>query len=143
MPCAVAKAGRPARLKSLAGRSIPGGPERYLDILARQVESRRGLLQAISAPPSSDEQAAERVAIATAVLIDWWKVHDFVLDGGGDEPFQWSYVPGTQVTLLREWCRANVKNTKSVTQQTARLLESRGVLPLSIAQQRIADLLSR
>jgi hypothetical protein len=46
---------RKATLSGEAAAFIPGGPRRYLDILAAQVESRRGLLEAVATPAGDDD----------------------------------------------------------------------------------------
>lgn len=134
---------RTARLTSLAGKSIPSGPERYLDILASQVESRRGLLQAISLPVDSDELAAVRIADGITALVNWWKMHGYVGDGNGDEAFEWRFVNSSQVSPLKQWCQANVKSPEAIVPQVARLLETRNVLAGNIAKSRVAALFGK
>ena len=51
---------RRARLTSEAARCIPGGPQRYLEILAAQAASRIGLLEAINGPAKDDDDCARR-----------------------------------------------------------------------------------
>ena len=143
LPASLPSQLRAAKLTTLAGRSIPGGADRYLDILARQVESHRDLLQAVHEPAHSDAEAAERVVAATAALVGWWKVHGYVFHASGDEPFRWKYVLASEVDLLKRWCTANVRNTGEVARQAAQRLESQGVLPAPVSQQCMADLLGQ
>jgi hypothetical protein len=132
---------RAMRLTGETAQFIPGGPKRYLDILASQVESRVGLLKAIREPAASDDQAARQLADGITALVRWWNQHRYVSDGNGDEPFGWGFVHGSQVNLLRDWCRANVKDLQRVPKQASELLADRQVLPEALALQRIGELL--
>lgn len=135
----------PAKLRAVrltgAGRTIPGGPERYVDILARQVESWRGLLEATHTPAASDEEAVARIVDGVTALVNWWKTHGFVMDGSGDEPFEWWFVQPAQVERLQRWAHANVRDRDTVTTKAAELLASRGVLPVKVATARVSGLL--
>jgi hypothetical protein len=51
---------RNATLLGEAGRFIPGGARRYLDILAAEVESRRGFLGAIAKPAGASAESRRR-----------------------------------------------------------------------------------
>ncbi len=134
---------RAARLQGKAAQFLPGGPQRYLDILARQVDSRRRLLEATAKPATSDDQAAAAVAAGTAALVEWWSMHRFVGDGSGQEPFQWTFAHGSQVDVLRQWCRTNVKEPSVVALRAAGLLAEQNVLPPPVATVRMAELLQR
>ncbi|MEI6390417.1 MAG: ATP-binding protein [Verrucomicrobiota bacterium] len=120
---------RSARLLGAPANFIPGGSQRYLDILARQAESRIALLQATARPAASDEQAAERLADGIAALVKWWKTHRYVLSGSGEEAFSWSFVETNQVSLLRNWCSKNVKDFAVVSALAAKRLAIDQVLP--------------
>lgn len=131
---------RKAKLTHEPATFIPGGPERYLEILAQQAESRLGLLLAIAKSAYSDEQAAEYVAAGISSLVNWWKVHRYVNNGSGQEPFSWSFVHSSQVTQLRDWCSKNVKNPATITKLAARLLSEQGILTQSEAVNRLKEL---
>lgn len=133
---------RIAKLLNEPATFIPGGSERYLEILAQQTESRIGLLQAIAQPVVSDEQAAECLTAGITALVNWWKVHRYVNDGSGDEPFSWSFVHSSQVSQLRDWCSENVKNPAAVSKLVAGFLSDSYVLPESQAVQRLKELLA-
>jgi hypothetical protein len=99
------------RETSLVGETaafIPGGPKRYVEILAAQVESRRSFLEAIADRPSSDEDAARRLAAATAALVSWWQMHHYVGDGGRDAGFAWRFVRAEDVAVLKRWIAEHV-----------------------------------
>ncbi|MFA5814294.1 MAG: hypothetical protein WC865_01550 [Bacteroidales bacterium] len=133
---------RIAKLTAEPATFIPGGPERYLEILAQQTESRIGLLHAISKPAVSDKQAAEGVTAGITSLVNWWKVHRYVNNGSGEEPFGWSYVHSSQVTQLRDWCSCNIRNPAEVSKLAVRLLSEKGVLSEAEAGQRLNELLT-
>lgn len=133
---------RSAKLSNEPAKYIPGGPDRYLEILAQQVESRIGLLKAIAKSTVSDRKAAECVTAGIISLVNWWKVHRYVNNGNGDEPFSLNYVHRSQVSQLRNWCSVNVKNPDAVMKMAARSLSGKSVLTDSEAAQRLKELLS-
>jgi hypothetical protein len=133
---------RNTRLEGEPAKFIPGGPERYVNILAGQVESRMGLLKAIAKDAKTDKECARRLADATIALVNWWKVHRYVLSGNGDEPFSWNYIHGSQVSELRHWCRANVRNPDRVATLSTRFLTTDGILTRPEAEKRIRELLT-
>ena len=99
------------RETSLIGETaacIPGGPKRYVEILAAQVESRRGFLEAIAEKPSSDEDAARRLAAATTALVSWWQIHHYVGDGGREAGFAWRFVRAEDVAVLKQWIAEHI-----------------------------------
>jgi hypothetical protein len=131
---------REARLQGQAAACIPGGARRYLDILASQVESRIGLLEAIAAPAESVPRAAAGLAQGTEALVSWWKIHRYVYDGDGDEPFSWRYAAKSQVSLLRDWAAATTADPAASAAAAARLLAGRSVLPEAEGLQRVLEL---
>jgi hypothetical protein len=133
---------RGIKLQGKAAMYIPGGPEYYLEILAQQTESRIRLLQSTNKPASSDTEAAIKIAEGITALVNWWKVHHYVLDGNIDEPFNWRFVHNSQVSILRDWCKENVNDPAIVLKKAAGLISDNNVLPESQAQLRIKELLS-
>jgi hypothetical protein len=119
---------RGARLTSEAAGCLPGGPRRYLEILAAQVGSRIGLLTAIDRPAANEDDCARRVADGTAALVNWWKMHHYVFDGDKTQGFEWRFVRADQVALLRTWAKGNAQNRPSVTRAAAGALATRNVL---------------
>ncbi len=142
LPANLAHRLRKAELKGESARYIPGGPDRYLNILADQVESRIELLKAIAKVAKSDQEAARCLANGTASLVKWWQVHRYVIGGSGDEPFSWSYVHNSQVSELRKWCRTNVKNREIVAGLASEILIRNKILPENEAVIRLKELLS-
>ena len=112
---------RTTRLTSESAKFIPGGPDGYLEILAQQTESRIKLLQTIAKPAISDEQAAKSIADGITSLVNWWNVHRYVL-AYIDVSFKWNFVHDSQVSILRKWCRENVKDRILVSKLAADIL---------------------
>jgi len=131
---------RTTRLTSESAKFIPGGPERYLEILAQQAESRIKLLQSIAKPAISDEQAAKSIADGITSLVNWWNVHRYVL-AYVDVSFKWNFVHDSQVSILRKWCRENVKNSVLVSKLAADILYRNNILPEKQAIQRVNELI--
>jgi hypothetical protein len=134
---------RKATLSGEAGRFIPGGARRYLDILAAEVESRRGFLGAIAKPAGasaeSSDEAAASLAAATRALVGWWKVHGYVNAGDERTPFSWGFVRKADVAALREWAKANVADRDAVIAATA--LASSQTLGEGEAAKRLAEVI--
>lgn len=136
----------PARLRSAqltddAARCIPGGPQRYLEILAAQAASRIGLLEAINGPAQDDENCARRLADGIAALVNWWKMHHYVLDGEKSQEFRWNFVRNDQMRPLAEWAGRNAHDKSSVVAATVKLLVEREVLSISTASATVKDLM--
>jgi hypothetical protein len=132
---------RGARLTSEAAGCIPGGSQRYLEILAAQVASRIGLLAAIHAPAAGDDDCARRVADGTAALVNWWKMHHYVMDGDKTLSFEWRFVRGDQVALLETWAKRNARSQPAVANAAAGVLAERGVLSAREASVVVQSLL--
>lgn len=130
---------RQAVLSGEAGRFIPGGQRRYLDILAAEVESRRGFLDALATPPRSGDDAAVRLANATRALVGWWRVHGYVNDGDENTPFAWRFVRPGDVATLRAWTKANVADREAVIAAAAASLAASGSLGAVEAAARLAE----
>ena len=129
---------RKAELSGEAGRFIPGGQRRYLDILAAEVESRRGFLEAIAKPVDSSAAAAH-LAAATRALVGWWRVHGYVNAGDENTPFSWQFVRGEHVNALRAWAQANVEDREAVIAAAAKSLAASGTLGEEEAVQRLTE----
>jgi len=124
LPTNLPKQLRNLKLVNEPAKYIPGGPDRYLNILSQQVECRIRLLQATSEPSTSDEQVAKKIAEGLQALIIWWNVHRYVNDGNGDEPFDLRFVDSSQVAVLHQWCRVNVKNQEVATKEVIRMMSN-------------------
>ncbi len=132
---------RAARLAGEAAQFIPGGPARYLSILAAQVESRIRVLSVCAKAPATTVEAAEGVAEGIAAIVAWWDLHHYVGGGTGDEPFQWSYADANHQSILKQWCREHVKDVPVTADLAARRLVEKKVLPAAVATPRVAELL--
>ncbi len=136
----------PERLRrvELTGRAaafLPGGASRYLDILARQADSRLRLLKACRSAPKNEAETVAAVVAGASALVDWWKTHRYVQGADGDEPFRWRFVNRGQYSLLRKWCAEHVSDPRRTAESAAEELSRRGILPLQIARQRMGELL--
>jgi hypothetical protein len=115
---------RAQKLDTDFARCIPGGPQRYVEIIAAQVQSRRQLLQATAQPPGTAEEAATSLADGAAALIRWWQVHRYVGPGKKGDPFGWQFLRPEQVGILKAH---------------AGLCRKFGSAPFDLAAQKIAD----
>jgi hypothetical protein len=115
---------RAQKLDTDFARCIPGGPQRYVEIIAAQVQSRRQLLQATAQPPRTAEEAATSLADGAAALIRWWLVHRYVGPGKKGDPFGWQFLRPEQVAILKAH---------------AGLCRKFGSAPFDLAAQKIAD----
>ena len=110
----------PARLRALAlgenAAYIPGGPKRYLELLARQVESQHRLLAAMALPATTEAERAAAVAEGVKAIVSWWQVHHFVFGNDPGSPFEWSCVTNLQRDPFFAWARQVVpaENRKAV-----------------------------
>jgi hypothetical protein len=121
---------------------IPGGPGRYLEILAKQAESRIDFLAATANTPQSPEDAAKALASAVSSLVQWWEVHRYVMSSDSGEPFSWRFVHDSQVAQLREWCHDNISDPETSIPMAAKILAGRDVLSEEMASHRLRDLVS-
>ena len=131
---------RSTRLSGAAAADLPGGPERYLEILACHADAQIRLLNACRQPAGTRSEAARAIADATGALVGWWRVHRYVFDGEGREPFAWRFVPGSQLAVLRQWCRRNRSAALDAAEEAAQQIASRGILPAPEASQRVQEL---
>ncbi|MGW8255998.1 MAG: hypothetical protein ACWGMZ_00780 [Thermoguttaceae bacterium] len=130
---------RAAKLSAPVAALLPGGPQRYLDILATQVDSRIRLLRACSRSPDTPQDAAMAIADATSALVEWWKLHHYVGAGEGTEKFRWQFA--AEYPILRTWCAKNVADRALVSKLAAAEIVARGVLPAGDAKIRVRELL--
>ncbi len=135
----------PARLRALElGKNaayIPGGPKRYLDILARQVESQRRLLAAMTLPMAMDAERAAAVAEGVKAVVSWWQVHHFVFGNDPGSPFEWSCVSNLQRDPFAAWALQAVpaESRKAVCAAAVPLVGE--ALPEATAKKILAELL--
>jgi len=125
----------PEKLRSIkfngdVANLIPGGSKLYVEILAKEVESRIQLLEATATPAATNKQAAKNIAKAITAIVNWWKVHRYVVAGKPTEPFSLDYVHSSQVSILKDWCRVNIKTSVTVTNMVVSILSKNNVLPM-------------
>lgn len=128
------------KLTGRFARNIPGGPARYVEILAAQVESRRELLEAVAVKPRNAAEAADSLAKGAAALLKWWHVHRYVGPGLSTDPFAWSFIHGSQTGLLKRHAKLCAAFGPSVVTTAAQKLSERNLLSKDEALQRLADL---
>lgn len=131
---------RALELDTELARSIPGGPRLYVEILAAQLESRRGLLAATEAPPTNADQAASSLFEGSAALIRWWGVHRYVGMGRKGDPFQWRFIREDQLQLLREYASRCAAFGPGVITHAAGMLAGEGLLPADQAIRRLSEI---
>jgi hypothetical protein len=131
---------RALNLDTELAKNIPGGPQRYVEILAAQFESRRGLLAVTEKLPATAEQAANSLAAGAAALIRWWHVHHYVGSGRKGDPFQWRFLRGDQVQVLRDHAIRCAVFGPSVITTASRILAQENLLPLEQASQRLSEI---
>lgn len=131
---------RALKLGAALAQDIPGGPARYVEILAAQVESRRGLLAAAARPPANAEEAAASLAEGAAALIRWWGVHCYVGMGRKGDAFRWDFLRSSEVRLLHAHALRCSAFGPDVVTRAAKILAEQGALPAAQAIQRIKEL---
>ena len=128
------------KLSTDMANSIPGGPQRYVEIIAAQVQSRSQLLEAVAEAPAFPEEAAARLAKGANALIDWWKVHRYVGPGRKGDPFRWHFVRASEFNLLRTHARRCAAISPDVIGRAADLLAQRKVLSRADAEARLKEI---
>jgi hypothetical protein len=140
LPPDLARRVRSMKLTSPFARNIPGGPARYVEILAAQVESRRKLLEAVDRKPRNLAEAADSLAKGAAALIEWWHVHRYVGPGLSSDPFQWRFVHPSQTDLLKRHAKLCAAFGPEVVTTAAQELSRQNILPKDQARNRLAEL---
>ncbi len=126
LPAILPAALRAARLGDAAD-DLPGGPARYLDLLARQVECRRTTLIACAAAPVDDADAVARCVAASAAIIAWWQDNRYVFDGAEDRRFRWQHVHPRLRHELSCWITAHYHRLAPLRGAIATALVSHGL----------------
>jgi hypothetical protein len=134
---------RATKLTGTTASHLPGGPARYLEILATLAESRIRLLQACARPANTPEEAAVTIAEGTAAIVEWWKLTGYCGMGDGNEPFAWGNVHGSLYGVLKEWCDKNVPDPAKVSELAVKKIVARGTLSEQAARDRVRELLAR
>lgn len=141
LPADLAAKVRALKLNTDFAKSIPGGPKRYAEILAAQVESRRTLLEAVAGQPDTAMQAADSIAQGAAALLRWWQVHRYVGTGRAGDPFQWAFVHPSQLDILKQHVKKCAAANPDVVKLAAPKLAETGLLSQDEALKRLHELL--
>lgn len=94
---------RSSRLASEAAACLPGGAQKYLEILASWVQARLRVLAAC-APASGESETAANLARGIAALADWWKVHRYVCTGEFGDGFLLQWTHPLLLAPLQNYC---------------------------------------
>lgn len=140
LPADLAGKVRALKLDTDFAKSIPGGPQRYVKIIAAQVQSRRQLLEAAAEKPTTPAEAAASLTKGAKALIDWWEVHRYVGKGRKGDPFQWAFVHPSQVSILREHAKRYAAISPEVIGMAAKLMANEKVLSREAAEARLKQL---
>ena len=141
LPAGLAAKVRALKLDTELANNIPGGSAHYVEIIARQVESRRQLLEAAAERPVTAAAAAASLAKGAMSLIRWWQVHRYVAMGRAGDAFQWSFIRPDQVEILREHAARCAAAGNGVIAQAARLVSPEGVATSREAEALLRQLL--
>jgi hypothetical protein len=131
---------RHQKLDTELAQCIPGGPRRYVEILAAQVQSRHELLEAIAREPQTVDEAAASLTKGATALIRWWHVHRYVGAGKKGDAFRWHFLRSTEVTLLIEHARLCRKFGSGPFEQAALRISNDKLLSHDEAIKRLEDL---
>jgi len=99
---------RQAHLQSEAAHCLPGGPQRYLQILADLVAARLGVLRACPEKPVVSTDAATAISDAVRALVHWWQTHHYVYSGEQGTGFRWSFTHPALLAPLQTWIAQHV-----------------------------------
>jgi hypothetical protein len=143
LPADLAEKVRALKLDTDFAKKIPGGPTRYVEILAAQVDSRRRLLEAVAVKPGNAAQAADSLANGAAALLRWWQVHRYVGTGRHGDPFQWAFVHPSQVGILKRHAQECASVWPAVEASAAEKLAETGLLSPNEAVKRLQELAGR
>jgi hypothetical protein len=134
---------RAAKLTGAAAKFIPSGSQRYLSILAQQVETRIRLLQVCQGSPQSPEETAAAIADGVAALVDWWKLSKFTGLGDGTQPFNLTCIHRVIYGPLKDWCGRNVSDSAQVSDMAVEMIVERKTLDEKLARGCLDQLLAR
>ena len=131
---------RRIQFKQEVAKYIPGGSKLYVEILAKEVESRIQLLEATASPAASGKQAEKNITKAITAMFNWWNVHRYVVAGTPAEPFNLDNVHCSQVAVLKNWCNKNVHNSVERSKMVTKILSANKVLSASQADKILVTL---
>ena len=98
---------RDSQITSDAAAHLPGGPARYLSILADFVEARIAVLKACSQRPSSIHDLARGLGDGLAALKTWWDIHRYVYSGEFGDSFSLRFTNAQLALPLKQWAIAH------------------------------------
>lgn len=101
------------RLRSQAAQNLPGGAEKYLGILAAWSKARLEVLRACETAPQTALETTENFCAAMRALVEWWRVHRYVLSGEMGTDFRLEFTHPILLNPLREWLAALPENARN------------------------------
>ncbi|MFI5357339.1 MAG: hypothetical protein ACHQ4G_08400 [Opitutales bacterium] len=131
-----------ARLESASAQLLPGGPARYLQILAAFVRARLGVLHACAAPAAPEVAAVAGLCRAVGALVAWWRVHRYVFTGERGMDFQWEFTHPELLAPLQVWAKQLLPLSEDVVAGAARQLAAAGGLTEAEASARLRELVA-
>ncbi len=140
LPGDLAEKVRALKLDTDLAKNIPGGPQRYVEIIAAQVRSRLQLLEAAGENPVTPAEAAASLAKGADALLDWWQVHRYVGMGRKGDPFRWQFIRPSEVDLLSTHARRCAAISPQVIGMAAELMAEHKVLTREAAETRLKEI---
>jgi hypothetical protein len=132
---------RASALRSEEARCIPGGPERYLEILAAFTETRATVLRHTAEQPDSSSAAAEHLSAAAIALVRWWSMNRYVFSGEQGPGFRWGHTHPVLVQPLLTWvAAAKPLLDEAALGEAAKRLANTGLLEYEEAEVALAGL---
>lgn len=105
---------RNAKLDSEIAQLIPGGAERYLEILASFVNTRMQVLKNTGSAPATFQQLLENSANALIALMNWWEQHQYTGTGLGPNHYDGRFCDSALYAPFREWSKRQLKDSKMI-----------------------------
>lgn len=115
---------RNSQLKSEVAACIPGGPEMYLNILAKFAEARIAVLKCLAAPLADSDQIVQHIAETVEAIYQWWLVHQYTGTGQGENRFNWRYTHFKLALPFLEWIRNDLDDPRELLDKTLKRLSN-------------------
>lgn len=117
---------RSSCLSSVEAQLLPGGSERYLELLARFVETRLEVLQACSGPVETSADAVDRLCRMISAIYGWWQIHRYVFSGEDGTDFHWDFTHPKLMAPIEAWLKQSLVDHDALIKSTGRKLVATG-----------------
>lgn len=94
---------RSTSLQSEAASLIPGGPEKYLDILAYFVEARISVLNTVARNPANKNEISALTKDTMNALVNWWKQHRYTGTGIDETGYDDRFTDHRLIEPFKKW----------------------------------------